>query len=387
MNRLQKIATSATPGSGVQFVGQAYGSDHIHRFLRDVIALANAPVEGPRYIVTGVEFDAAGARHVHGVADDDFSGRPAYASLVAEFVEPPLRVSYQPVNADGTKVGVYEIDDCRDTPYMMRTDQSEQLRRGDAYVRVDNHAIKMGRRQFQDMFERKFRDAVSSEQLEVGFAGDIIHKMVRLDTVDLAELPSAVASNKLEQMIDVREQSTDSGATTVMARLMHARLYGADSPYEDRSPTQMMRELDEIQGRYVDEDQHFMFETHAQKVQLVALNQGSEPIADAALSLVMPAHHSLYVASELPLMERDGHFVARSPVELGDYPSVAIKDNTVHVSAKVGTIGTRSPVPLFETPLRICVGDELKGRRLGIRYAIFGSNLKRPAEGKLRIQF
>ena len=57
MNRLLKIARSGMPGRSVQFCEDAYGAEGIRCFLRDVLAMANAAVNGKRYIVTGVSFD------------------------------------------------------------------------------------------------------------------------------------------------------------------------------------------------------------------------------------------------------------------------------------------------------------------------------------------
>jgi hypothetical protein len=56
----------------------------------------------------------------------------------------------------------------------------------------------------------------------------------------------------------------------------------------------------------------------------------------------------------------------------------------VYVSSTLGAVPVNSPVTAFRAPLRICVGKELRGRRLGIRYSLFGSNLREPAKGKLR---
>ena len=41
----------------------------------------------------------------------------------------------------------------------------------------------------------------------------------------------------------------------------------------------------------------------------------------------------------------------------------------------------------FELPMRICVGDELKGRRLGIQYSLLAENLRTPAKGKIKLLF
>ena len=66
---------------------------------------------------------------------------------------------------------------------MMRMDQSEKLRRGDAYVRRQDTIVKMGRRQLQELFERKFHDSVFGGRIEIGFPGEIIHKDLRIPTV------------------------------------------------------------------------------------------------------------------------------------------------------------------------------------------------------------
>ncbi len=387
MNHLSKIARSALPSTGVQFRKSHYGGKDVRYFLRDVIAMANANVDGPRYIFTGIDCDGTGKKRLHSVPAEDFSGKPSYQSLVTDFVEPPIRVRYKPMSIEGKRIGVYEIPDCQDKPYMMRVDQSETLRRGDAYIRVEDTAIKMGRRQLQDMFERKFRDAVSPDRIEVGFPGEIIHKDLKLRTTDLSKLPSAIVSSKLKELIDIRVNSRNTGSTTVMARLTHARLFGADNPYEERSPSTLLQEMAEIKSRHEHDDQHFLFEQHANPVQLVVYNQGDEPIEDASLTLVMPNHNSFYVANNLPHVLRNGQFVDRSPKERAAYPAVNLKDDAVQVSSNLGTVPVDSPVKAFESPLRVCVGSDLHGRRVGIRYTLFGKNLRNPVKGTLRLLF
>ena len=188
MDRLLKIARSGTPDAGVQFRISAYGKDGIQSFLRDVLAIANASVEGNRYIVVGVDFDSKNRKQARTIDAEDFSGKPSYQSLANEFIEPPIRIRYKPVSLDGNRVGVFEVGDCQDRPYMMRSDFSEGLRRGDAYKRVKNTPVKMGRRQLMELFERKFRDSVSAGDIEIGFPGEIIHKELALPTLSLIHI-------------------------------------------------------------------------------------------------------------------------------------------------------------------------------------------------------
>jgi hypothetical protein len=387
MNRLARIARSATPSTAVHFRKRTYGRDGVEAFLRDVLAMANASVEGTRYIITGMDFDKNGRKRMYSVDANDFSGKPAYQSLANEHIEPPIRIRYQPVTVEGERVGIFEIGDCQDRPYMMRVDYSETLRRGDAYARVNDSTIKMGRRQLQALFEKKFRDSVSAANIEIGFPGDIIHKDRKLETFQLSDLPSAVASSKLHELVEAQSRVHASTSNTAVARLTHARLFGTDSPYEDRSTEDIMTEMRQIERRYRDHDDYYLFEERTTRLQLVIYNQSEEAIRDASLSLVMPNHNAFHVATRLPKIPRDERFIDRTPAEQAEYPAVSLKDNSVHASVKLGDIEPGEPSEVFSEPLRICVGEELKGRRLGIQYSLFAQNLRTAAKGKLRLLF
>ena len=387
MNRLARIVRSATPSTTVQFRKTAYGDSGVEQFLRDILAIANASVEGTRYIITGVEFDRKDRKRMYGVDRDDFSGKPAYKSLVNDYIEPPIRIRYQPVTVEGERVGVYEIGDCQDRPYMMRIDYSETLRRGDAYARVKDSIVKMGRRQLQSLFEKKFQHAVSAANIEIGFPGEIIHKDLKVATHSFDKLPSLVASAKLHELVDAKSRVHASAANTMVARLTHARLFGTDSPYEERSTEEIMTEMRQLERRYQHHDNHFLFEEHGTLIQLVLLNQGKEELRDASLTLMMPNHNAFHVATQLPRVPRDEKFIERTPSEQSGYPAVSLRDDSIHASAKLGDIEPGEPMEVFDLPLRICVGDDLRGRRLGIQYSLFAQNLRAPAQGKLRLLF
>jgi len=270
---------------------------------------------------------------------------------------------------------------------MMRIDHSEKLRRGDAYVRSKDSIMKMGRRQLGELFELKFRDSISADDLEIGFPGEIIHKDLTINSCELSQMPSAEASKKLNELIDIRRKSRNSGSTSLLARLTHTRLFGTDDPYVDRSADTLMEEKKELRRKYCDQDNHFLFESRAECVQMVVYNQGEEAIIDASLSLIMPNHDALYVADQLPKVAHKDGYADRTPNEIAEYPSVTLKDDVVHVTCKIGNVPVGEPVNVFETPLRLCAGKDLSGRRLAFRYSLHGQNLRSPANGELRIAF
>lgn len=273
---------------------------------------------------------------------------------------------------------------------MMRIDYSETLRRGDAYRRVNESIVKMGRRELQSQFEKNFRDAVSAANIEVGFSGDVIHKDRKVITWDLEKLPSAIAGAKLRELIEAktnRESTGDGLYTTMVDRLTHARVFGSDDPYEARTVEELRAEMRQLERQYRDHDDDFLFEKHASNLQLVIFNQSDEPISDASLSLTLPSHEAFRVASQLPRTPQNGEFVERSMNEQADYPTVTYRGASIHVTAKLGDIPGGAPVDAFRTPLRLCVGSELKGRRVGIQYSLVARNLREPATGRLRLLF
>lgn len=385
MNRLARIAQSATPSTSVLFRKTAYGREGVESFLRDALALANASVEGPRYIITGAEYDRKGRKRLYSIDEDDFTGRPAYPSLANDHIEPPLRLSYRPVTVEGERIGVFEIGDCQDRPYMMRIDFSETLRRGDAYARVNDSSVKLGRRQLQTLFEKKFRDSISAANIEIGFPGSIIHKDQKIETRNLKKLPSAIAGSKLQELIDAKERVHASVANTAVARLTHARLFGSDSPYEERSTDEIIDEMQQLALQHRNQDEHYLFNEQHSELQIVVLNQGEEALHDASLNLLLPRHDAFHVAERLPKLLKSGQFVSRTPAEQADYPAVSLRGDSVQISVKLGDVEPGAPAQAFPVPLRICVGDALQGRRLGIQFTLFAQNLRSPANGKLRL--
>ena len=181
--------------------------------------------------------------------------------------------------------------------------------------------------------------------------------------------------------------ASSTASTSRLARLTYARLFGTDIPYEDRSTDEILAEMEQLENRYRDEDEVFLFEDRASKIQLVVFNQNEEPIRDASISLVMPNPDGLHVADKLPKIKRDEQFIERTPLEQSSYPAVSLRKNAVQVAVKLGDIPPGEPIEVFESPLRVCAGSRMKGRRIGIQYALYAQNLRQNVNGKLRLQF
>ncbi len=380
MKNVAQIIEASNGGAGVQHRKKPYGPQGVRDFLRDVLAMANAPVNGPRHIIVGTAVAADGETVIQGVGDDDFYGDTPYVQLVEKYIEPSVPIEYEAALLKGAQVGVFEIGHCAQRPYMMRSDYSETLRRGDAYIRVHDAPVKMGRDELQTLFEAKFQNAIAADDLQVGFAGAGIQQDLRLRCCDLAQLPSAQATARLEEMMKAQASNKSSGSTSMVARLAHARLYGPDDPYVSRSPEELMLEIDQVGFKYAAEDKKFLFESNAQTIQLSVKNRSKQTIMDASLVLALPRTAELQVADRLPSTPE----AANDPAV---YPAVTLKDNTVRVAQKIGDIAAGETVQVFTEPLRVCAGLGLSGGRINVRYALQACNLRSPQKGSLRIVF
>ncbi|MBT8091958.1 MAG: ATP-binding protein [Gammaproteobacteria bacterium] len=379
MKHISQIIDADSDGAGIQYRRKPYGASGVREFLRDVLAMANAPIVGTRHIIVGVDIDTGGNRNVDPVSDGDFGTSPDYMQLAKEHIEPALDISYAPSLLDGKKIGVFEIGDSRDRPYMMRVSYSETLQLGDAYIRVDNTAVKMGRAQLQALFEQNYQTSVSADNVEIGFAGDKIQEALALSCRDLSELPSTVATRKLEELMKASGNQA-SGSTSMVVRLAHARLYGSDEPYVSRSPEEVMLELDQVGFKYAEQDKQFLFGMNAQMIQAAIHNHGSEAITNAILELALPKDSEFFVTDRPPSMSQASNDDAI-------YPEVTLRDNVTRISQKIGVIPAGASVDVFTEPLRVFAGNALRGRRFRIHYALRGQNLRSTIKGRLRLMF
>lgn len=387
MKNLKDILAADAAAPGVILRAAPYAEADARSFLEDVLALANTATEGPRYIVIGVQDDASGIRQYHSVEEADLDRQAGFGVLVSDFVEPPVTLQSSGARVGDKLLGVVEIAECVDKPYLMRSDFSETLRRGDGWVRVGANNVKLGRRQLQEIFEHRLQNTVAADNIEVGFAGEFLRKEIEVMTTDFSAMPSAVETAKLKQLLTVQAASKNMGSTTIMARLTHARLFGADNPYEERSAEELRQAIADAERKHKNADDYYLFEEHGTELQLVVVNHGSELIQEASLALVLPNHAGCRVADALPMRFEESGLAERAEAEQAQYPAVRKKPDAIHISYSVGDLPPDTPQKVFRVPLRICVDKRLKERRMGIQFSLFGRNLRAPVRGKLRLQF
>ena len=162
------------------------------------------------------------------------------------------------------------------------------------------HVIKLGPRPAAVVVREKISRRHSCGQCRrLGFPGSIIHKDQKIATRDLAEIALSGGERKAARAhCNEGTHANLRRANTAVARLTHARLFGSDSPYEERTTEELVAEMEQITAQHRDQDEQFLFNQRHTELQIVVNNHGSEPLQNVSLKMVMPSHPALFVAEQ-----------------------------------------------------------------------------------------
>ena len=382
MSSLEESSRFETANTGVAFRARAYGSVERKALLRDVLGMANAPVSGPRVIFMGVRDVIGGERKFLGLSDEAINDvRGLCQSLVSQFVEPVLNVGIRSMDVNGVKIAALVISDCEDPPYLLKASVSNSLRKGAGWIRRGTEYFRMTRADLQRTFEKKFLDPRGTAEIQVGFPGKIPQVEVELSVLNLDELPSEIAGDRLRRMLEAKDASREAfGRTeTRIDRLMHAKIFGGEQPYESHSTDTLAKRLECSAEENLDADRYYQFEVRAHKLNVMLTNVGGAALDGAALTLEFPRVEGVGISDALYASPG-----AAQPSQ-ADYPIVDVGPRTTRVNASVGQIQLGASVNAFCQPLRIWLRGPSAGKTLPVDYTLYGKNLRQTLTGTLRI--
>jgi hypothetical protein len=384
---LENIVREGRQTARIMFREQAYAARDHDALLRDVMALANANVQGQRVIVLGAEARSDGTR-LHELPAEILAQGASFQGVVRDFIEPPVSVQFRPFQIEGKQLAAIIVNDCQDRPYMMRADHSAGLRRGDAWIRVDTENQRMGRRHMVSIFSRRFAEPTFKGHIEVGFPGDFILKDLDVPTADLSSLPSNDARQRIQTLIDTKRRTTMAADGTFLARLTHARLFGSEQAYVHHSVEDLEKEMELVNARYQARDDYHRYVEKGFKLELVVFNQGEEAIEDASISLMSPSPEGFAIALAIPKRPAADNTSRKTllPEEENIYPSVGLFRGAYQVTENIGTLECGKKVQVFKSPLLISAEKTLVGQKVTLYYKLFGRNLRKPLTGNLTLR-
>lgn len=390
---LQQLLKSPRTSSGL-LVCEPFRTPDREELVREVIGLANADVEGPRYILFGVNPGAIEGDGVVGVPDELVRDLKRAHRLVSTLVEPSLALAFTFDRINGKLVGALEIDDCEYGPYFVGQDFGESLARGQCWVREERSLREVARAELcgGTAAAADPKPSLLPEQVEisVGFNDKPDCHFLELPIPDTSNPPfsdhpapeSSGQQRVAKQADDKRTtigqviKETVNTVTTQILGLRHAAATG------NGSDTAMTEDAGQI---YADAQNHYYFEERAVRLELCIRNRGDVALEDVTIEFGFPRVPDFDVADRIYLSPFD----KRSPNEIRNmgYPEVEGREDAIFARSVIDTLEPGATRPALDCPLRLAVGPGMQRRKLGIRYTLRGPDNRALAKGALKVRF
>lgn len=383
MSKLIDLVRYESANSTLAFRKRPYGAKDREKLLVDMLALANARVAGPRFLVLGVNDEVGGKRQLKGVSKSALANMIAsYQQAVDDCIEPTLSISMRSLEIKDRTLAVIVLRECEQQPYVLRRDVSERLRKGDGWIRRGAHQTRLGRADLKSMFSSQTLAGVMGCEVQVIFDGAALSPSLSLPVLPLTKRPSELARARIHGLLEAKKAAHERlGKTdTWMDRLAYARLHGADQPYETQTPMSLLAQLGKTEQENAAADEYYEHELRAHMINLLAINIGDGPLRRASVLVEIPEVPGVAVAGRIyPPVGKTADEVPAG------YPKVESHKGQTRILAQLGPVDPGARVPVFVQPLRLMLREPAAGIKLPIKYTLSGTELREPITGSLTV--
>jgi hypothetical protein len=384
MNRLEELIRCESANSGLAFREHAYREAERTELLRDLLSLANAAVSGPRFLLVGVRDVPGGERALTGLTNGAWSElKRLLSAVLTEAIEPPLGVTARALKLDGVLIGMLRLGACEDAPYLLSQQAGRDLMPGAGWVRRGINVLPLVRSDLKRMFEARppGPDREADVRLGFGLGSSEIADEITLPVMPLDARPSVVAADKLRELLEAQASAREMlGRTeTQLARLMHARLFGADAVYESHGDESLRARIAGTAEEYADADAHYEFELRAHPLRVLICNGNGAALHAVTVMLTLPRIDGISVAERL-------YPAADAPPTDEGYPRVHAKPRTIEIRADVDAVPRGRTVSVFRHAPRLCVRETAAGKTIPVDYALHARELREPLRDTLLIK-
>ena len=371
---LQQPQTSST-----LFVCDPFREPDHEELVKEVIGLANADVDGPRYILFGVNAGAMEGSGYVGIADSAMADLKKAHRLLSAMIEPVLHLAFIYDKINSKLVGALEIDGCDEGPYVVGQDFSEELSRGRCWIR-EGHELRAVHQ--SDLASKSTPEAsglhklIEPPQLTVSFNDQADCKQIELTVPDTSDPPFGGEKQRVKKPTTLTQTIKNVVETVTVQILRLGKTHNATAS------TDMFRETQTIFAGAAD---HYYFEEKALQLNLTVCNEGKESVEDVSIELGFPRIPDFEIADHLYLSPFD----KRSSNEIKNlgYPDVDVLAKAILVRSSLDGLSPGCSVQAFRCPLRMAVGPNMQKKKIAINYTLRWQNKEVIGQGRLKILF
>lgn len=387
-------------GPTLDFKKEEYKKESKQDLIKDIMAMANSLNNNVKRIIIGVKktpinTEVLGLECVEDVA--------SYENIIQENVEPNINFNYEAYNySDDITLGVFEIYDNNDRPYMMKKDCGG-LKKGDIWIRKGTRNSRATRADLDKMI--KLREGfVSSEEVSIGFGKNLDNEItLKRSTLKKEDFPSEKEKERLTELLKkLNERYYDESgnpldlvkgktknelfANTLFSgfddskRAIRADMNGLTVTYLNKD--ELLEEIDNVSSNYSDWDNYYIFEEHSERINFYIRNEGRGFLENVKIQIIFDTD-GIMIADEI-YDKPAGIFDTYRPT-INNYPYVYYEANSIIVEEEYNYIRHKDVSELLEEDLRVVIPPNYEKETVEIRYIINAKNIPEPIKGNLRI--
>jgi hypothetical protein len=378
MDIIEELVRFSNENETVDFKAEEYRKETFGDLVKDVLAFCNANVPGNRYIIMGVKKEK-GEPVITPV--EPALDAASIQQLIHENIYPEVRVDYDPYKFDGNNLMVLTIHEPGDQPYMAIKDYNKSdrqiIKKHQMLIRKGGTQLLISRHDLDRIYKRKFQRSFLDGKIELTFEDG--KNELEIECVRNIELPSDREKAQILEQIEFKEDLLKTDAKLYTSR--YANSFGGNQSYSEMSLPNLRANLQTVKRTYSTEDNHYLYETRAYKLNLIITNHGEMHLDKAMVILSFPIIDGLKIMHTL--MPTLYQVTVPDSRPRFNYPKITAGKENVEVEQRIGEVRHKLPVTIFETALRIYVGEELAGQTIPIFASVYASNLTKPYQTEL----
>jgi hypothetical protein len=355
--------------------------------VKEVIGLANADVEGPRYILFGVNPGAIDGSKVVGIKDDAAAALKKAHRVISAQVEPVVSLAFIFDRINGKLAGALEIDGGEDGPFMpgdeFAADDSGKktwVREGRELLIVDIGELGAANddEAEEEAEEEGLAELAETPSIDVGFNEETGCEEIELSIPDTSDPPFADEKGDMGSTTSLT-QTLKTAVNTMTTKLVG--LARGQSKDDDDSSTDVVKAAQDL---ITESHNHYYYEEKAIQLNFTLLNTGDHPVDELHIEFGFPKIEDFEITDRIHLSPFDKS--SNPAVVNKGYPEVESGRKGFVVRSRIGVLQPGSATPAFKSPIRMAVGPGAQMRKVAVLYTLRRGE-EVVGEGRLKIKF
>ncbi len=392
----------------LDFKREEYKVQEYEKLLKDVMSMANAPINETKYIIIGVKDIPGLDKQFEGL--ETVTDQANLENIIQENIEPMVKFKYYSYDYKGITLGILEIYGNSNQPYMMKKDY-KNLSKGDIWIRKGTRQSRANREDIDRMINYR-QNNVFANSVKLAFDNKLNDNIVVfIPSIDESEAPSSKAKVQYEELLEKLKyyinQNTEENRKHSLSYMAAVGGLFSEYNFEKKkirvgnnefglaiynNEDELVDKIKNVHKSYYHEDYYFYLEEKSLKMNFVILNDGNNFLEEVSIKFWFNKDIFI-VAEDLPKKPRDSRDILKaslshmylSNIAGSGYPEVTNESENYLVEKYIPSIRHKEPTKLFDEDIRVLVKKDKVGNTYNIPYRISAKNLHEPIIGELAI--